>query len=94
MKRSKGKMSKRSRLLRKRMGERRLGVPRLVKTFEIGQSVCIDHKSGYFGGMPHPRYRGKRGFVVGKRGHAYIVEIKDYNAVKKLVIPAVHLEEA
>ena len=30
MKRSKGKMSKRSRLLRKRMSERRLGIPRLV----------------------------------------------------------------
>jgi len=94
MKRSLGKMSKRSRLLRKRISERRLGVPRLVKTFEIGQAVCIDHKSGYFSGMPHPRYRGKRGVVVGRRGNAYLIEVKVYNAVKELIVPAVHLEIA
>jgi large subunit ribosomal protein L21e len=93
-KRSLGKMSKRSRLLRKRISERRLGIPRLVKTFELGQAVCIDLKSGHFSGMTHPRYRGKRGVVVGKRGKAYVVEIHDYKATKRLIIPAVHLELA
>jgi len=94
MKRSLGKMSKRSRLLRQRASVSRLGISRLVKTFNIGDEVCIDIKSGHFSGMPHPRYRGKRGVIVGKRGGAYIVRLRDYSAVKELVIPAVHLEKA
>ncbi len=94
MKRSLGKMSKRSRLLRKRIGARRLGITKLVKSFAIGDRVHIDHKSAYFGGMPHPRYRGRIGTVVGKRGEAFIVEIQDYRMTKKLIIPVVHLERA
>jgi len=94
MKRSLGKMSKRSRLLRQRVSVSKLGITKLVKTFNIGDEVCIDLKSGHFSGMPHPRYRGKRGVIVGKRGNAYIVKVRDYSAVKELVIPPVHLEKA
>ena len=94
MKRSLGKMSKRSRLLRRRVSEPRLGITKLVKTFSMGDRVIIDHKTSYFGGMPHPRYRGKLGTVIGKRGEAYIIEVKVYSALKKLIVPAVHLEKA
>jgi large subunit ribosomal protein L21e len=87
-------MSKRSRLLRKRIGARRLGITKLVKSFEIGDRVHIDPKSAHFGGMPHPRYRGRTGTVVGKRGGAFVVEIRDYCMVKQLIIPVVHLERA
>lgn len=94
MKRSLGKMSKRSRLLRQRIGSRRLGITRLVKSFGIGDRVTIDPKSSHFGGMPHPRYRGKLGTVVAKRGGAFVVEVRVYRALKQLIIPAVHLERA
>jgi len=94
MKRSLGKMSKRSRLLRRRVSESKLGITKLIKTFAIGDRVVIDHKSSYFGGMPHPRYRGKLGIVTGKRGEAYIVEVKVYSSKKKLIVPPVHLEKA
>jgi len=94
MKRSLGKMSKRSRLLRKRVGEPKLGITKLVKKFKVGDKVNIDIKSGYFGGMPHPRYRGKLGTVMGKRGEAYIVNVKVYSAMKELIIPPVHLEKS
>lgn len=93
MKRSRGKMSKRSRLLRKRRG-RKLGTTRLVKKFSIGDRVRIDIKSGYFGNMPHPRYRGKHGIIVGVRGKSYIVELRHMKSIKKLIIPPVHLERA
>ncbi|VVC72209.1 50S ribosomal protein L21e [uncultured archaeon] len=93
MKRSLGKMSKRSRLLRHRVSEPRLGITKLVKKFAIGDNVRLDYKSGYFGGMPHPRYRGKLGKVVAKRGEAYVVMVKVYSATKELIVPAVHLEK-
>ncbi|MEW6329497.1 MAG: 50S ribosomal protein L21e [Candidatus Micrarchaeota archaeon] len=90
MKRSRGLVSKRSRLLRKRAGKKYLGMGKLTKSFELGARVCIRHESGQ-GGMPHPRYRGRHGVVVGKQGGAYVVEIQDGNMKKRLIIPAVHL---
>jgi len=86
-------MSKRSKLLRKRGGKGRLGVPKLVKKFKVGDVVAIDLKPDQ-SGMPHPRYRGRHGVVVGKRGKAYVVKLKFMSAVKELVVPAVHLEKA
>ena len=94
MKRSRGKMSKRSRLLRKRVSKPKLGITKLVKTFNEGDKVHISIKSGHFEGMPHPKYRGKLGIVVGARGKSYVVEIMDYAKKKQLILPAVHLEKA
>jgi len=87
-------MSKRSRLLRRRASESRLGITKLVKSFAVGDRVVVDPKTGHFGGMPHPRYRGKLGTIVGRRGNAYIVQIQVYSAKKEIIIPAVHLEKS
>ncbi len=91
MRRSKGQVSKRSRLLRRRMSERRLGMSKLLKTFKVGESVTVSPKMGY-SGMPHPRYRGRTGVVKSTRGKAYVIYIRDGNASKQLIIPSVHLE--
>ncbi len=91
VKRSKGKMSKRSRLLG--MTNNKLTVNELVKSFKTGDIVVIDLKVR-FSGMPHPRYRGRHGEIVGTRGKSYLVKIKDGNAVKELIIPSVHLQKA
>lgn len=88
MRRSLGKMSKRSRLLGQ--SARRLTVAGLVSAFSVGQQVSIDPQSKY-SGMPHPRYRGRTGKIVGKRGKAYLVLITDMNAEKELCVPPVHL---
>lgn len=70
----------------------RLGTTKLLQKFDIGDKVCIDLQSGYTG-MPHPRYRGRSGTVIGRQGEAYVVEIKDMNARKKLIITGVHLKK-
>jgi large subunit ribosomal protein L21e len=89
MRRSLGKMSKRSRLLRRKS---KLGATKLLQNFELGDIVHIDLQTGY-SGMPHPRYRGRSGSIVGKRGEAYVVEIQVMRAKKRLTIPAVHLRK-
>jgi len=91
MRRSLGKMSKRSRSLGH--AARKLTVPGLISSFKVGQAVCIDPQSKY-SGMPHPRYRGRTGIITETRGKAYVVKINDYNAVKSLIIPPVHLRIA
>ncbi|TDA26755.1 MAG: 50S ribosomal protein L21e, partial [Archaeoglobi archaeon] len=40
---------------------------------------------------PHPRYQGRSGIVVGKRGRAYLVQIKDGSIVKTLISRPEHL---
>jgi large subunit ribosomal protein L21e len=42
--------------------------------------------------MPHPRYKGRIGKIIGKRGKSYIVEITDGNKVKKLISRPEHLK--
>ena len=81
-------MSKRSRALGH--AKRTLTVPGLISSYSIGDSVSIDSQSKY-SGMPHPRYRGKTGKIIETRGNAYVVQIRDGNMQKELIIPPVHL---
>ena len=82
-------MSKRSRSLGQ--AKRKLTIPGLISGYSVGDCVAIDSQSKY-SGMPHPRYRGRTGIIVAKRGKAYVVEISDMNATKRLIIPPVHLQ--
>jgi len=88
MKRCKGKISKRSRLL----GRKRLTVSALVRKFAVGDVVTIDIQNRY-PGSPHPRYRGRSGEIIGTRGDAYIVQVRDGRMVKELIVPSVHLHK-
>ncbi len=88
MRRSLGKMSKRTRSLG--AAARKLTVPGLLSSFKVGDCVAIDSQSKY-SGMPHPRYRGKTGIITETRGKAYVVSIKDGRMQKNLIIPPVHL---
>ncbi len=63
-----------------------------LKKFSIGDKVAIVPKGSYRN-IPHPRYKGKIGEVVGQRGEAYIVEVNVMNAKRKLVVPSLHLEK-
>ena len=70
-----------------------LGVTGRIKSFEIGEKVAIVPK-GNVKNIPHPRYRGKIGTVLEKRGSAYVVEVHMMTATRQLVVPALHLEKA
>lgn len=91
MKRSLGKLSKRSRLLRKRI-RTSSSVAKAMTPLAAGDRVHLTHISTR--SMPHPRYRGKTGMVVGKRGGAYLVRVMDQNASKLLIIEGAHLTKA
>lgn len=88
MKRSLGKLSKRSRLLRRR-SRTSLSVSRKLKQMAVGDKVHLTHM--FSRSMPHPRYRGRTGTIVGLQGSAYVVRIADHNMSKRLVIEGVHL---
>ena len=41
--------------------------------------------------MPHPRFNGKIGEIIGRQGRAYVVQIRDGNKIKRLIVRSEHL---
>lgn len=92
-KRSNGLLVGRSRHLARHHKPSTLNVDTFIKTFEIGDKVAIVQKSNVRN-IPHPRYKGKIGTVLAKRGSAYVIEIKAITKKRTLIVPVVHLERA
>ncbi len=63
-----------------------------IKSFEVGDKVAIIPKSTYRD-APHPRFKGRIGEVIEKRGSAYVVKVRIMNATRKLIVPVIHLEK-
>jgi large subunit ribosomal protein L21e len=91
MKRSKGKLSRKSRILGKNIRRRRATVSDIMKQLDVGSRVQIVPYAK-FEDFPHPRYVGKVGTIIEKRGRAYIVELFDGDKKKHIITSAVHLK--
>ncbi|MGB9732473.1 MAG: 50S ribosomal protein L21e [Candidatus Micrarchaeia archaeon] len=92
--RSHGLFVGRTRHLARHHKPSRLGITKLIKNFKVGDKVAIVQK-GNFRNIPHPRYRGKVGVVIEKRGSSYVVEVPVSRSTKrKIIVPEMHLEKA
>ncbi len=95
MERSRGSRSKTRHKLSKKVREK--GVLRLsniLQKFSLGDKAYIILDPSVQKGQPHPRFHGKIGTVVEKRGHSYVLEIMDGNARKRLISSPVHLQRS
>ncbi|MGC8562447.1 MAG: 50S ribosomal protein L21e [Thermoplasmata archaeon] len=92
---SHGPRSKTRYKMRKRLNERGpITVNRIVKTFEVGDSVAIDIEPSFHKGMPFKRFQGMTGIVEGQKGDAYVVKISDQGKPKTVVAYPIHLRRA
>ena len=94
VRRSKGIRSKTRNILRKSV--RQKGMPPVTRTFakfEDGESVNIVIEPSVHGGMPHTRFQGLCGTIVGKQGKAYLVDLKHGNKMKQLIVGPEHLKK-
>lgn len=89
-KKARGKRAK-TRSLFKRGRKPKLSVNKLVQEFGTGQRVIVKIDPGHHRGMPHKRFHGKQGKVVGKQGNAFMVEVKKGSKAMQLFVPAAHL---
>jgi large subunit ribosomal protein L21e len=93
VKKSKGYRAKTRRLLRKKPRERgKLQLSKLLHEYQTGNSVTVKIDPSIQRGMPHRRYHGRVGTIVGKRGRSYIVSVTQGNAVKEIIVRPEHLE--
>ncbi|MEM5879008.1 MAG: 50S ribosomal protein L21e [Candidatus Aenigmatarchaeota archaeon] len=91
MKKSRGFRTKTRQALRQKPGYRPV-ITKFLQEFNIGQKVVIEQEPSSQKGMPHSRYKGRVGEIIGKRGKSYIVEITDGNKVKRLISRPEHLK--
>ncbi len=80
-------------LLRKNVRERG-AVPKvsvLLREYNVGDRVAIKIDPSFHYSMPHRRYHGLTGVIVGKRGSCYIVEVYLGDKKKTLFVSPVHL---
>lgn len=66
----------------------------LMIEYKPGDKVHIKVNPAIHHGMPHRRFHGKTGVVVGKRGKAYIVKVRLGDKEKTLFIRPEHLRPA
>jgi len=92
--RSRGFRGKTRQLLRLRGKSTRLTLTQQIKSFEVGEKAVIKIAPQIQGGSPHPRYYGKAGTIVEKRGRAYLLEIKDGDKTKRVLAFPAHLKKA
>ncbi len=66
-------------------------VVRAIQEFEPGAKVHVLIDPSIHKGMPHPRFHGKTGEVIGKRGRAFVLKITDGDATKTVITLPEHL---
>lgn len=75
----------------KRKGSR-LSVNKILKEFNTGETVQVNINSSFHSGIPHRRYQGISGKVIGRQGNAFRIAVKEGNAPRTLVVTAAHLK--
>ncbi|MBU0662792.1 MAG: 50S ribosomal protein L21e [Candidatus Diapherotrites archaeon] len=69
----------------------RTTVNKKLRKFRKGSRVTLIIDTSIHAGMPSLRYQGMTGTVLSKRGAVYMVEVKEGNLVKFLVVSPAHL---
>jgi large subunit ribosomal protein L21e len=93
MKKSKGYRHGTRRLLKKARREKgKLKLGKLLYAYERGSQVIIKADSSVQKSLPHRRFHGKIGTIVGKRGRGYLVNVSQGDVMKEIVVRSEHLE--
>lgn len=90
---SKGNRTRGRKILRKSPRERGAvpSLSRLMREYKEGDKVSIKINSSVHDGMPHRRYQGKTGVVLGRRGKSYTVKVKLGDKEKIIIVRPEHL---
>ena len=67
-------------------------VTSLIQKFDLGQKVHVVCEPSIQKGMPHRRFHGMTGTVVGQRGRAWLLAIRDGQKEKILIARPQHLK--
>ena len=69
-----------------------IGLSKIFRAYKPGDNIVLMHNLSFPRAF-HQRLQGKTGIIKGKRGRAYIVELKDIRKTKTYIINQVHLKK-
>ena len=91
--RSKGIRSRTRSILRKDPRTKgKISIGKLLRTYKVGERVCIKTDSSVHKGMPHTRFYGKIGVIEGKRGRSYMVMVPMGGKKATILVRPEHIE--
>jgi large subunit ribosomal protein L21e len=67
-------------------------VTAVIQQFEVGQKVHVVCEPSIQKGMPNRRFHGKTGTVMGQRGRAWVLTIRDGDKDKVVIARPQHLK--
>jgi len=92
VRRSKGIRSKSRHILRRKPRQRGISsITRSLQQFNEGEKVNIVIDPSVHRGMPHIRFHGHTGTVIGKQGNSYRIQLRFGKKVKTLIIRPEHI---
>ena len=95
VRRSKGYRSRTRTLFRKKPREKgKVGLSRLLRTYNPGDKVMIRIDPSVHKGMPHRHYHGRVGVIKAKRGRSYIIEVAVGKQTRTLIARPEHIENS
>ena len=71
----------------------KISIRKFVQTFKVGDKVVLAAEPAYQKGMYLPRFHGRVVEVSGTRGRCYIVDFKDQNKEKSIIVHPIHLRK-
>ncbi len=69
----------------------KISIKRYLQEFKAGDKIALSAESSLHKGMYFPRFHGKIGVILEKRGNCYEIMIKDHNKEKKVIVHPIHL---
>ncbi len=80
-------------LRRKRIREKgKLSLSRVYQELKEGDRVVLMHDLAFKASFPS-RLQGKTALIKGKRGKAFVVELRDGKKIKRFIIRPIHLRK-
>ena len=95
VKASKGYRRRTRSVMQKRARDRGLSpITKEFQTFEVGEKASVTLDPSIHKGQPHVRFQGKTGTVKGMQGKAYLLDIKDGDMMKEIIVRPEHLRKS
>lgn len=95
VKASKGYRRRTRFVMQKRARDRGLSpITKEFQTFEVGEKASVTLDPSIHKGQPHVRFQGKTGTVKGMQGRSYLLDIKDGDMMKEIIVRPQHLSKA
>lgn len=70
----------------------KISLTSFLSKYAVGDKVIIKPEPAYQKGICHLRFYGKKGIIKAKKGNCYLVQIKDQNKPKEVIVHPVHLK--